>query len=130
VLAGSVIDACHRDGRAVVFVLAVDRPAWLTSFTGICPVAASYPATTDRGNGGYMPTLLDEILHRAKRCPLACALKILLFLLFVSALNIAVFFKNDMSIYAYVGFMAVIGYVAILAISTNVNCKLNLSEDD
>ena len=77
-----------------------------------------------------MPILLDQLMHRARRCPVACALKILLFLLFVSALNIAIFYKNAMSIYAYIGFMAIIGYVAILAISTNTNCKLNLSEDD
>lgn len=77
-----------------------------------------------------MPILLDQLMHRAKRCPVACALKIVLLLLFISALNIAIFYKNAMSIYAYVGFMAMIGYVAILAISTNTNCKLNLSEDD
>ncbi|MGB5719026.1 MAG: hypothetical protein WBN81_18290 [Gammaproteobacteria bacterium] len=51
-------------------------------------------------------------------------------LLFISALNIAIFFKDAMSIYAYVGFMAIIGYVAILAIATNGNCRLKLSEDD
>lgn len=77
-----------------------------------------------------MPILLDQLMHRARRCPVACALKIVLMLLFISALNIAIFYKNAMSIYAYVGFMAIIGYVAILAISTNTNCKLNLSEDD
>jgi hypothetical protein len=58
------------------------------------------------------------------------ALKILLLLLFISALNIAVFSKDEMSITAYIGFMAVIGYVAILAIATNGNCRLNLGEKD
>ena len=77
-----------------------------------------------------MPNVLDELLQRARRCPVACSLKILLLLLFISALNIAIFFKNDVSIYAYIGFMAVVGYVAILAIATNVNCNLNISEDD
>ena len=77
-----------------------------------------------------MPILLDQLMHRARRCPVACALKIVLLLLFISALNIAIFYKNAMSIYAYVGFMAIICYVAILAISTNTNCKLNLSEDN
>ena len=77
-----------------------------------------------------MPIFMNELTYRARRCPVACALKILLFLLFVSALTIALFFKNAMSIYAYVGFMAIIGYVAILAISTNTNCKLKLNEDN
>lgn len=77
-----------------------------------------------------MPVFINELTHRARRCPIACALKIVLLLLFISALNIALFYKNAMSIYAYIGFMAVIGYVAILAISTNTNCKLKLSEKD
>ena len=77
-----------------------------------------------------MPIFLDELMHRARRCPVACALKIILLLLFISALVIALFFKDAMSIYAYVGFMAIIGYVAILAIATNSNCRLKLSEDD
>lgn len=77
-----------------------------------------------------MPDLMNELKQRAKKCPVACALKIVLLLLFISALNIAVFFKSAMSIYAYVGFMALIGYVAILAIATNNNCRLKLSEED
>jgi hypothetical protein len=77
-----------------------------------------------------MPTLLEELWQRARRCPFACSLKILLLLLFISALNIAIFFKNDISIHAYIGFLVVVAYVAILAISTNVNCNLSISEDD
>ncbi len=77
-----------------------------------------------------MSNVMNEILHRARICPVACALKILLLLLLISALNIAIFFKNEMSIYAYVGFMAAIGYVAILAIATNGNCRLKLAEED
>ncbi|MGB5179907.1 MAG: hypothetical protein WBP44_14405 [Gammaproteobacteria bacterium] len=77
-----------------------------------------------------MPNFLNELKQRAKKCPVACALKILLLALFVSALTIALFFKSAMSIYAYVGFMAIIGYVAILAIATNGNCRLKLSEED
>jgi hypothetical protein len=77
-----------------------------------------------------MSNLMNELLHRARLCPVACALKILLVLLSISALNIAVFFKGEMSIYAYVGFMAAIGYVAILAIATNGNCRLKLGRKD
>jgi uncharacterized membrane protein YjjB (DUF3815 family) len=72
---------------------------------------------------------LEELSQRAKTCPVACALKILLLLLFISALSIAIFFKNEMSIYAYVGFMAVIGYVAILAVATDGNCRLKINQD-
>lgn len=77
-----------------------------------------------------MTNLMNELLHRARICPVACALKILFLLLLISALNIAVFFKSEISIYAYVGFMVAIGYVAILAIATNGNCRLKLGEED
>ena len=77
-----------------------------------------------------MSNVMNELLHRAKICPVACALKTLLLLLSLSALTIAIYFKNEMSIYAYVGFMAAIGYVAILAIATNGNCRLKLGEND
>ncbi|MCG6898530.1 MAG: hypothetical protein LJE75_00845 [Gammaproteobacteria bacterium] len=75
-----------------------------------------------------MSNVMNEILHRARICPVACALKILLLLLLLSALGIAIFLKHEMSIYAYVGFMAAIGYVAILAIATNGNCRLKLAK--
>lgn len=77
-----------------------------------------------------MPIFLNQFLHRARRCPVACALKILFLLLLVIALNIAVFFKNAMSFYGYIGFITFIGYVAVLAIATNGNCILKISEDD
>ena len=77
-----------------------------------------------------MPVFMSELTQRARRCPVACALKILLLLLFMSALNIAIFFKNAMSIYAFIGFMALIGYVAIVAISADISCRLKLSEKD
>ena len=77
-----------------------------------------------------MPVFIEQLTQRARRCPVACALKILLLLLFMSALNIAIFFKNAMSIYAFIGFMALIGYVAIVAISTDINCRLKLSQKD
>lgn len=77
-----------------------------------------------------MSIVLNQLLHRARRCPVACALKILLALLFISALGMAIFLKTEVSIYAYVIFMAVIGYVAILAIATNNSCMLKLSDED
>lgn len=77
-----------------------------------------------------MSIVLTQLLHRARKCPVACALKILLALLFISALSMAIFLKNEISIYAYVIFMAIVAYVAILAIATNSSCRLKLSEDE
>ena len=77
-----------------------------------------------------MSSIMVTLLHRARTCPVACTLKILLLLLLLSALVIAIFFKNEVSIYTYLGFMAAIGYVAILAIATNGNCRLKLGKED
>lgn len=88
------------------------------------------PTNTDSGNGDFMSNVMNELFHRARTCPVACALKILLSLLLISAINIAVFFKDAMSIYAYVGLMAAIAYVAILAIATNGNCQIKLGKED
>jgi len=71
-----------------------------------------------------MSNVMNGLLHRARICPVACALKILLSLLSISALNIAILFMEAMSIYAYVILMAAIAYVAILAIATNGNCQI------
>ena len=75
-------------------------------------------------------SILHQLLHRARRCPVACALKIVLLVLFISAVIIAIFYKDSMSIYGYIGFMAAIAYVAILAIATNGNCILKINEDN
>lgn len=77
-----------------------------------------------------MPVLVTQLLQRAKRCPVACALKILVLLLFLGALNFAVFFKDSLSFYGYLVFIIAVGYVAILAVATNGNCILKISEDD
>ena len=77
-----------------------------------------------------MSNTMNELFHRARICPVACALKILLLLLLIGAINIAIFFKDAMSIYAYLGLMAAIAYVAILAIATNGNCQLKLGKED
>ena len=77
-----------------------------------------------------MSNVMNELFHRARICPIACALKILLSLLLISAINIALFFKDVMSIDAYVGLMSAIAYVAILAIATNGNCQLKLGEKE
>ena len=77
-----------------------------------------------------MSSIMVTLLHRARICPVACTLKILLLLLLLGALVIAIYFKNEVSIYTYLGFMATIGYVAVLAIATNGNCRLKLAEEE
>lgn len=120
-------DACHGVDRTVVFILAVDRTPWLTSVTDK-RYLAMLCNKADPGNGDCMSNTMNELVHRARICPVACALIILLSLLLISAINIAIFFKDAMSIDAYIGLTSAIAYVAILAIATNGNCQIKLSE--
>jgi hypothetical protein len=83
---------------------------------------------TDIENGGCMSNYLNLFLMRARRCPLACSLKILFVLLFISALYIAAFFQTSMSFHEYSGFIVAIAYIAILALVTNRNCRLKINE--
>ena len=75
-----------------------------------------------------MMEYLNLLKKRARKCPFACFLKILVLLLFAFALGIAVFFQQSMSIHEYAGLVIAIGYVAILALVTNRNCRLNICE--
>ena len=53
---------------------------------------------------------------------------LLFLLLFAIALGIAVFFQQSMSHHESVGLVIAIGYVAVLALVTNRNCRLNICE--
>ena len=74
-----------------------------------------------------MPDSTELLLLRARKCPLACLLKILFLLLFTVAFYIALF-HQDMSPFIYTGFMAVIAFIAMLALAINRNCRLRLNE--
>jgi uncharacterized membrane protein YjjB (DUF3815 family) len=75
-----------------------------------------------------MPNYLNLFMQRARRCPLACSLKILFLLLFISALYIAVFYQASVSLYEYSGFIVAIAYIAILALVIHRNCRIKMSE--
>jgi len=71
-----------------------------------------------------MPNYLNQFLQRARRCPLACSLKILFLLLFISALYIAAFYQTAVSFHEFSWFIVAIAYIAVLALVTNRNCRL------
>lgn len=81
-------------------------------------------------NGGRMMLFLKLFSQRARTCPLACFLKVLFLLLFISALYIALFFQTSFSFYEYTGFIVVIAYIATLALATNRNCRIKISENE
>ena len=69
---------------------------------------------------------LNQLKQRARRCPFACFLKILIVISFAIALDIAVYFEGAMSFHEYSVFVMFIAYLAILGIITNTNCRLNI----
>ena len=73
-----------------------------------------------------MMDYLNLLKQRARKCPFACFLKILFLLLFTVALGIAVFFQGSMTNHEYAGLVIAIGYVAVLALVTNRNCRLKI----
>ena len=77
--------------------------------------------------------MMDSIkllLLRARLCPFACFLKIVFVVLFCSALYIAIFHQYSMSPHIYSGFVAITGFVAMLALAINRNCKLRINAKD
>ena len=73
-----------------------------------------------------MPDAIEMLMKRARNCPFACLLKIIFILMFVSAIYIALFHQTSVSPYMYNAFVAAIGFVAVLALATNRNCRLKL----
>ena len=73
-----------------------------------------------------MPEYFKQLIQRARCCPVACFLKVIFLLLFITAVVIACFFQFSMTKHEYAGFIIAIGYVAVLALAAHRNCRLNL----
>ena len=71
-----------------------------------------------------MPDFFKQLTQRAQSCPVACFVKVIFLLLFITAATIACFFQFAMSKHEYAGFVIAIGYVAVLALVTHRNCRL------
>ena len=62
-----------------------------------------------------MPAMLENLFHRANRCPFACFLKVLLSLCVIYAIHIAIFHL----------LLALVGVIASLAVAFHRSCWLN-----
>jgi hypothetical protein len=77
-----------------------------------------------------MPDCINKLVRRARQCPVACSLKILFLLLFMVELTAATFYQSSVSYQLFAALLAATGYVAVLALATDNNCNLKLSDDD
>ena len=75
-----------------------------------------------------MPDCKNQLLRRARECPVACSLKILLLLMFMIDLTIAMFYQSSISYDLFAVLLAATGYVAVLVLATNNNCSLKLDD--
>ena len=72
-----------------------------------------------------MPAMLENLFHRANRCPFACFLKVLLSLCVIYTIHIAIFHQVDVSPYLFVLLLALVGVIASLAVAFHRSCWLN-----
>jgi len=75
-----------------------------------------------------MPEFVVHFLRRARRCPLACAMKVLFLLLFLVALDLALYHLTEISPLWYVLFVGFIALVAALMLYTGNDCRIRHGE--
>ena len=101
-------------------------PRWVRRYVTRLSCSDSKFCATMLDAGVHLFEHLDQLRRRARRCPIACLLKVLLIVSFTVALNIAVYFQGTMSFHEYSAFVVVIAYIAILVIITNTSCRLDM----
>jgi hypothetical protein len=71
-----------------------------------------------------MLVMLENLFHRANRCPFACFLKVLLSVTFIFALHIAVSHQVNVSPYIFIMLVVLVGVIAALAVATHWSCRI------
>jgi len=72
-----------------------------------------------------MLSMLENLLHRAYRCPVACFLKVLLSAGFIYAVHIAISHQINVSPYSFVLLLAVVAVIATLAVAFHWSCRID-----
>jgi hypothetical protein len=68
--------------------------------------------------------MLQNLFHRANRCPFACFLKVLLSASFIYAIHTAIYHQINMSPYSFILLIALVGVIATLAVAFDWSCRL------
>jgi hypothetical protein len=71
-----------------------------------------------------MLVMLENLFHRANKCPVACFLKILLGVIFIYTGHIAISHQLNVSHYSFVFLLALVAVIATLAVATHSSCRL------
>ena len=78
-----------------------------------------------------MLVMLENLFHRANKCPIACFLKILLGVIFIYTGHIAISHQISVSPYSFILLLALVAVIATLAVATHSSCRLrNVNTED
>ena len=75
-----------------------------------------------------MPDLVVLLMKRARNCPVACSLKILFFLLLLTALYLAIYHQTSVSLPWYLLFLGIIAVESALMLFANNQCRTRVGE--
>ena len=78
----------------------------------------------DTGGGIAMSAFINNLLHRASVCPVACFLKFLLLAGSIYTFHIAISHQVDVSPYLYTLLVGSVGVVATLTLAFHWHCQL------
>jgi hypothetical protein len=71
-----------------------------------------------------MLLILENLFHRANKCPFACLLKVLLSVSFMYTIHLAISHQIDVSPYPFALLVALVGLIATLAVAFDWSCRL------
>ena len=71
-----------------------------------------------------MLLILENLFHRANKCPFACLLKVLLSVSFIYTIHLAISHQIDVSPYPFALLVALVGVIATLAVAFDWSCRL------
>ena len=77
-----------------------------------------------------MLIMLENVFHRANKCPFACFFKVLLSVSFIFALHIAISHQVSVSPYIFIMLVAFVGLVAALAVATHWSCRIRNTDTE
>jgi len=72
-----------------------------------------------------MSIMLENLFHRANRCPVACFLKVLLSVSFIYAIHLAISHQVNVSPYSFILLVSLVGVIATLAVAFHWSCRLD-----
>ena len=72
-----------------------------------------------------MSLIIENLVHRASKCPFACFLKFMSSVSFIYVLHLAAFHQADVSPYLFTLLVDSVALVAVLSLAFHSNCQFH-----